>query len=502
MVTSDLLVIGLVLLSLSSIDSYPDILLVRPEQIHISYGAKPNQMMIVWSQLNQTQINGVRYGLNGQLDQQKLGNSTKFVDGGTEHRFQFISKVLLDDLIPGKVYTYIVGNEYEFSDKFTFQAMQEGQDWSPQFAIYGDMGNVNARSLGRLQLEVDIGMYDAILHVGDFAYDFDDLQGQVGDEFMRQIQPLAARVPYMTCPGNHEQAYNFSHYRNRFAMPGDDGRTYYSFNIGPVHFVSVSTELIFFWHYGAMQVYWQYEWLKKDLEEASKPENRQKQPWIVVFGHRPMYCSSDDTDDCTRFESIEANKPENRAKRPWIVVFGHRPMYCSSTGTADCTMSESITRKGIPVLHLFGLEDVLYDYGVDLAIWAHEHSYERLWPLYDRKVMNGSYDEPYTDPKAPVHIITGSAGCRENVSGFVPNPPEWSAFHSMDYGYTRMHVLNKTHMNIEQVSDEKDGLVIDKFTIIKNYHGAYDKSGKIRSPDLPKSLTQAGYLAGYKDRGL
>ena len=29
---------------------------------------------------------------------------------------------------------------------------------------------------------------------------------RVGDDFMNQIQPVAAYVPYMTCPGNHEQA--------------------------------------------------------------------------------------------------------------------------------------------------------------------------------------------------------------------------------------------------------------------------------------------------------
>lgn len=44
-----------------------------------------------------------------------------------------------------------------------------------------------------------------------------------------------------------------------------------------------------------------------------------------------------------------------------------------------------------------------------MEIWAHEHSYERLWPVYDKKVYNGSYDAPYTNPKAPVHITTGSA---------------------------------------------------------------------------------------------
>jgi hypothetical protein len=55
------------------------------------------------------------------------------------------------------------------------------------------------------------------------------------------------------------------------------------------------------------------------------------------------------------------------------------------------------------------LEKLLNDYGVDLVIWAHEHSYERLWPLYDYTVRNGSYEEPYRNPRAPVHLISGSA---------------------------------------------------------------------------------------------
>ena len=43
-------------------------------------------------------------------------------------------------------------------------------------ALFGDMGNVNAQSLGRLQREAQEGMYDLILHVGDFAYDMDTVR--------------------------------------------------------------------------------------------------------------------------------------------------------------------------------------------------------------------------------------------------------------------------------------------------------------------------------------
>ena len=44
--------------------------------------------------------------------------------------------------------------------------------------------------------------------------------GEMGDRFMDQIEPISAYVPYMVAAGNHESAYNFSHYRYRFNMPG------------------------------------------------------------------------------------------------------------------------------------------------------------------------------------------------------------------------------------------------------------------------------------------
>ncbi|KAF0310723.1 Acid phosphatase type 7 [Amphibalanus amphitrite] len=57
----------------------------------------------------------------------------------------------------------------------------------------------------------------------------------------------------------------------------------------------------------------------------------------------------------------------------------------------------------------YGMEELLMKYGVDLAIWAHEHSYERLWPVYNETVYNGTAADPYRNPGAPVHIVTGSA---------------------------------------------------------------------------------------------
>jgi acid phosphatase type 7 len=77
-----------------------------------------------------------------------------------------------------------------------------------------------------------------------------------------------------------------------------------------------------------------------------------------------------------------------------------------------------------------------------------------LWPIYDYNVLNGSYDQPYTNPRGPVHIVTGSAGCKENHDEMGP-AKNFSAFRSTDYGYTRMKVYNSSHLYLEQVSDDQ-----------------------------------------------
>lgn len=66
---------------------------------------------------------------------------------------------------------YHCGCELGWSPLFSFRVPRDDPQWSPQLAVYGDMGNENPQSLPRLQEETQRGLYDAILHVGDFAYD-------------------------------------------------------------------------------------------------------------------------------------------------------------------------------------------------------------------------------------------------------------------------------------------------------------------------------------------
>ncbi|KAF6076447.1 putative acid phosphatase 7, tartrate resistant (putative) [Phyllostomus discolor] len=219
---------------------------------------------------------------------------------------------------------------------------------------------------------------------------------------------------------------NFSNYKARFSMPGNTEGLWYSWDVGPAHIISFSTEVYFYLHYGRHLVERQFHWLEKDLQKANK----------------------------------------NRAARPWIITMGHRPMYCSNADLDDCTWHESKVRKGL-FGKLFGLEDLFYKYGVDLQLWAHEHSYERLWPIYNYKVFNGSQETPYTNPRGPVHIITGSAGCEERLTRFTLFPRPWSAVRVKEYGYTRLHILNGTHVHIQQVSDDQDGKIVDDVWMVR-----------------------------------
>lgn len=116
-----------------------------------------------------------------------------------------VTQVTLPQLQPNNTYRYHCGSSLGWSAIYWFHTPFDHHNWSPSMAIYGDMGVVNAASLPALQRETQLGMYDAILHVGDFAYDMCHENGEVGDEFMRQVETIAAYVPYMVCVGNHEE---------------------------------------------------------------------------------------------------------------------------------------------------------------------------------------------------------------------------------------------------------------------------------------------------------
>ncbi|CAD5232057.1 unnamed protein product [Bursaphelenchus xylophilus] len=426
-----------------------------PEQVHLSLADDPTSMKVQFVTLHDVlSAPSVLYSFDdGILNRVEPATVKKFV---YDNVVRYIYTAELKNLPPKTNVRYKVGSVEEWypqAQSFNFTTFPEGNDFPYRMCIMGDLGVFKGDSLPYLIQDAQQGLYDILVHVGDIAYDLHTNSGYVGDEFMRGLEPAVAHVPYIVIAGNHEDdKFNFSNYRYRFDMPNDPfgDNQFYSFDLGPVHFIGISTEFYgFFYEYGQESVFTQYNWLIDDLKKANA--NRENVPFIVSWQHRPFYCSNSNSFECSSFEN-------------------------------------SLIRKGFQDMP--GLEDVFIEYGMDIAFWGHEHSYERFYPIFNRTAYKSSdvSDDPYDNPVAPTYIITGSAGCHSTPAAFAEVPVNHSAFRSEDFGYTIMTVLNKTHLLLEQISIEQQKRhVIDSIWIkkTKGIHPSHVRSKRHAGHPFP-----------------
>lgn len=78
----------------------------QPEQVHISYGAKPSQMIITWVTQDFVNETVVEYG-HEFFEQKAVGTGKIFQNKNSDwtNREITIHSVLLDGLIPGQFYS-------------------------------------------------------------------------------------------------------------------------------------------------------------------------------------------------------------------------------------------------------------------------------------------------------------------------------------------------------------------------------------------------------------
>jgi hypothetical protein len=291
-----------------------------------------------------------------------------------------------------------------------------------------------------------------LLHMGDFAYDFDSGGGGVGRAFMNDIANYSSKVPYMISHGNHESGYSFAHCTEFFrSQPSDTGTVatgasatspnnwWFSWNYGLVHFVTISTE-VFFGSYAATLLPAMWAWLEADLKQAQA----------------------------------------NRTAAPWIVVNGHRPLYCSCDG--DCDGAATTVRDGPGGKH--GLETLCHQYGVDFYMCGHEHDYERMFdvaphPNILKPWLSGKTTQSTTDMPATTYIISGAAGNHENHEPFTRPAPDRSAIRLNKFGYNRMYVHNATHVHWQFVVTDGSqhppqyDVIGDETWFVQHKHGPF-----------------------------
>ena len=387
-----------------------------PEQVHLATTGIPGEMVVQWGTEEDTTLSCssesiVEYGTeNDNLNLSETGNNDMYLWTTCTHT------AIISNLIQNTTYYYRVGGEGEWSSTYSFRTLKE----IPEKIIIGaiaDHGTTDNAQETTSNMENE--NLDLVIHPGDISYANDAGSGNgigdqsVWDDYQNQIESLASKNPHMYAPGNHEEdaePYGFDAFESRFFNPGPNS-FWYSFDFEFIHFVSISSEHDY--EPGSTQ----HTWLRNDLEEAN--QNRENYPWIIVFAHRPMY---------------------------------------SSNGDGEGHGSEIEFREA--------MENLLYDSNVDLAIWGHDHHYERTYPVFEENIYSnnsGSLTDPFYKPGATIHIVAGMSG-RSTYDGLENPKPSWSAYREVSYGYT---IFEATETSIHYKFIRNNDLTIgDEFWMV------------------------------------
>ncbi|EGC38724.1 hypothetical protein DICPUDRAFT_86395 [Dictyostelium purpureum] len=411
---------------------------VTPQSIKIAFSQSIDQIRITWYTEDISEAPVILY--NTQLFSPEKDSSLAVQGEVISYKSEdsnFVghpNTAVIEGLSDFTTYYYCVGDKsvgvysqiYNFTTGITSNI---GQFESFTLAFYGDMG------FGGVGLQSDFPTINNVLsrddisfiiHVGDIAYAdlgaSTELTGNqtIWNGFLESITPLATHLPYMTCPGNHDLFYDdLSVYSRTWQMPTDkDSDTWYSFDYNGVHFVGFSSE------HDYTPLSPQFAWLENELKtyRQSNPDG-----WLVAYSHRPFYCS---------------------AIWDWC----------------DDTPSDSITHHndslGKETFNL--IEDLLYQYNVDLYLAGHQHAEEYSVPVYKGK-NTGSFDEP----KATVHITVGTGGNADgSIAGWQSRPTWAGGERTVSPGFAMLTFYNSTSLGYKFVANVNN-TIIDEFTLTK-----------------------------------
>jgi hypothetical protein len=163
-------------------------------------------------------------------------------------------------------------------------------------------------------------------------------------------------------------------------------RFWHSTEMGPVHFVQLSTEQIM--SPGSEQ----YEFLKGDLMAV------------------------------------------DRSITPWIIVGWHRPQYLNQPGFNNVTGDSLVAQKLIAEV-----EPLFAEYGVDVVFSGHIHRYSRSCPVFKGTCVGYNADG---SAKGPIHVMTGNAGGPGVYYSYSSNPV-WQEKEVFDFGFGELDVSMK-----------------------------------------------------------
>ena len=137
--------------------------------VHLALSSDPTAMHVQWTTNDaRASENVVSYGASaGALSNTANGASWSFTDGGRTYN---LHRATMTGLTPGATVFYAVGGPSGVSTTSQFVATRTNYTVDPLvIAWIGDLGYANAQADSYLQAEVLAGVYDHVVHVGDFA---------------------------------------------------------------------------------------------------------------------------------------------------------------------------------------------------------------------------------------------------------------------------------------------------------------------------------------------
>ncbi|KAI8087527.1 Metallo-dependent phosphatase-like protein [Thamnidium elegans] len=394
----------------------------HPQQLHISWVSDGKAFTVQFSTFKPVQRSHLIYWSYDGMEHEQINESEEweFIDGGAEKSSRYMHTLISNRLDPATIYEYKVvtvdaDGKLHSSDIYQMHTPDLFSSIPFKFLATGDIGVVNAVSMPLFKQLAKSHDYDFVAIMGDQGYDLADFNGKKGDEYMNFAQDLYANVPILTTAGNHESAYNFSHYKHRFDLLPYRQSNFadamqYSINYKALHLISFSTEVFF---YGSDdQIKTALNWLEQDLIKATR----------------------------------------NRSLRPWIIVIGHRPLYCSILSNVDCKENAERLRFGVD--GKFGLETLLTKYNVDLYLCGHKHNYERTYTVRNNTLITKSYH----NPPSFFQVITGNAGNYEGPDQFdmTVELPNWLGKRFQGYGFSSIQV-SAHHLDLHHYETNIDG---------------------------------------------
>jgi hypothetical protein len=123
--------------------------------------------------------------------------------------------------------------------------------------------------------------------------------------------------------------------------------------------------------------------------------------WTSSFNYKNVHFVPIDTESNTDAAALDKDLATARQDPniKWIVAFYHKPIYTSPTNHDP----DEAGIKNIVV--------PLFDkYHVDLVLQAHNHNYQRSYPLKADMVTETRPDSVYQSPKGSIYMVVGTGG--------------------------------------------------------------------------------------------